>query len=465
MKRLLALMLCAVSLGVGAQTEYPYPYNPDGNNDGFINLSDLLDLLVLYNTEFSAGVLTTDSTSAIFYTGQMDFWDCASSCVSLTGNWKVLDKDLVGAYKYEISSNTPNDIVWLNTSFRSTGEAVACYTGSWGGTTVDYKELWQCYCQTRTREDIDEINLCEGSEDECGVCNGPGAVYECGCTDIPEGDCDCDGNQLDAIGICGGDCLEDADGDGVCDPVLGPCEGEDFITYHGVDYEIIETADGRCWFAEDLKASSFSSGEDIFMVPSCSQWPKEDGPLDNQYCCYEKTPAAIDPLSFDYVNFCNSGSAYTWSEEYGSGFYYNHAVVDTDLNICPETWHVPSQAEWMNLSASYGSPFEGALALLPATFASENHCDEDEPAPDFDYGTSGMDLNARGYIVDFYGTWRPFGGIGSWWCQPLELGVFDSRGLTVGLGACGYNEQDWMLLPASQDFYGSGRIRCIKDSE
>jgi hypothetical protein len=32
-----------------------------------------------------------------------------------------------------------------------------------------------------------------------------------------EGDCDCDGNQLDALGICGGDCEADEDGNGVCD--------------------------------------------------------------------------------------------------------------------------------------------------------------------------------------------------------------------------------------------------------
>ena len=28
---------------------------------------------------------------------------------------------------------------------------------------------------------------------------------------IPEGDCDCEGNQLDALGVCGGQCAEDAD--------------------------------------------------------------------------------------------------------------------------------------------------------------------------------------------------------------------------------------------------------------
>ena len=45
-------------------------------------------------------------------------------------------------------------------------------------------------------------------EDDCGVCGGSG---------IAASDCDCDGNQLDAIGVCGGDCTLDSDDDGVCD--------------------------------------------------------------------------------------------------------------------------------------------------------------------------------------------------------------------------------------------------------
>ena len=49
--------------------------------------------------------------------------------------------------------------------------------------------------------------------DECGVCGGDG---------IPVGDCDCDGNQLDALGVCGGPCLADVDGDGVCDDLEVP---------------------------------------------------------------------------------------------------------------------------------------------------------------------------------------------------------------------------------------------------
>ncbi len=63
----------------------------------------------------------------------------------------------------------------------------------------------------------DDIDPCVGLTDACGICNGPGEIYACGCTEIPEGDCDCDGNQLDALGICGGDCAGDADEDGICD--------------------------------------------------------------------------------------------------------------------------------------------------------------------------------------------------------------------------------------------------------
>ena len=70
----------------------------------------------------------------------------------------------------------------------------------------------------------DENDDCVGELDACGFCNGPGAILDCGCSALPEGDCDCDGNQLDALGICGGNCTSDLDGDGICDD-LDDCVG------------------------------------------------------------------------------------------------------------------------------------------------------------------------------------------------------------------------------------------------
>ena len=41
----------------------------------------------------------------------------------------------------------------------------------------------------------DDVDECVGMFDSCGVCNGQGAIYDCGCSDIPEGDCDCNGTS------------------------------------------------------------------------------------------------------------------------------------------------------------------------------------------------------------------------------------------------------------------------------
>ena len=63
----------------------------------------------------------------------------------------------------------------------------------------------------------DEVDDCIGVHDECGVCNGLGAIYECGCSEIPLGNCDCNGNTLDALGLCGGSCEADENNNGICD--------------------------------------------------------------------------------------------------------------------------------------------------------------------------------------------------------------------------------------------------------
>ena len=69
----------------------------------------------------------------------------------------------------------------------------------------------------------DDVDECVGDYDACGVCNGPGEIYACGCTELPEGACDCEGNLPESGLDCDGNCVNDADGDGICDEneVLG----------------------------------------------------------------------------------------------------------------------------------------------------------------------------------------------------------------------------------------------------
>ena len=379
MRYLFALLFAALSLNAVGQVEYPYPYNPDSDSDGFIGINDLLDLLSIYAEEFSAGVLATDSISAIYYTGEMDYWDCASSCVGLRGNWKILDHHLVGSYKPELASQGSN--IWLdfnNSPRASHGNYTYVpyiFTEIWEGrNTVPQVSEFTCFCQTRTRADIEDINLCEDLEDECSVCNGEGAVYECGCADMPEGDCDCDGNQIDAVGVCGGDCLEDLDGDGVCDPVLGPCEGQDFVSYNGYEYDIIETADERCWFAENLRTLMFSNGEEIQLSSQSNGigWSSLAG-SSGSVLNSQAGVRVID--SHSYIPLTDEES-----------FVYNFSSVIDESGLCPTDWHIPSKLEFNNLFDSYGGSLNAALSLK---------------APEIDgcnsviFNTSGLNIESR----------------------------------------------------------------------
>ena len=71
-----------------------------------------------------------------------------------------------------------------------------------------------------------------------------GDLYQCGCANIPQGDCDCNGNQLDALGICGGGCASDADGDGICDDIVQGCTYPEALNYA----ELAVLDDGTCSF-------------------------------------------------------------------------------------------------------------------------------------------------------------------------------------------------------------------------
>ena len=60
MKRFVAMVLCAVSLGAAAQSTITYPYNPDGNADALIGVTDLQDMLSVYGGAFSPSEIQID---------------------------------------------------------------------------------------------------------------------------------------------------------------------------------------------------------------------------------------------------------------------------------------------------------------------------------------------------------------------------------------------------------------------
>ncbi|MDA0907739.1 MAG: fibrobacter succinogenes major paralogous domain-containing protein [Bacteroidetes bacterium] len=406
MKHILTIICCFAVLSMSAQTDYPFPWNPDADLDGWVSTEDLLQLLTVFGTQFEPDTWETDSISAaVVLEGNHNYFQCQSYCNDIEGNWRMADLDAFGRH-FDLASSV-SAYFWVNGNDKLNSSDFAYDTYQLYGPTGDmanvsvsnfsqakkcmcyilanpalefslYDEcgvlhgpgaIYECGCSERPEGDCDcngneidatgecggaclvdedgdgvcdDVDPCIGQLDECNICNGPGAIYECGCTEIPVSNCDCDGNQFDAIGVCGGDCLEDADGDGECDLYpAGPCEYEETLTYHDEQYAIIEIGD-QCWFAENLRTSQYSDGSNI-ITGSFDLW--EDNFLVSAVCQPHPTQVSL------------------------TGYYYNWVAANYGLlvegkNVCPVGWHVPTVEDFTQLESYLGSNSGGKLRMV-----------------------------------------------------------------------------------------------------
>ena len=148
--------------------------------------------------------------------------DCGGSCTEDTDQDGICDDvdACIGQYDACGVCNGVGDIFQCGCNNIPEGECDC------NGNQLDVVGVCGGSCTEDTDQDgiCDDIDPCVGSLDACGICNGPGAILDCGCSSLPAGDCDCDGNQLDALGNCGGPCSADLDQDGICDDI-DPCVG------------------------------------------------------------------------------------------------------------------------------------------------------------------------------------------------------------------------------------------------
>ena len=180
MKHFALILLAALTWSVNAQITYPY--NPDGNGDQFIATVDLQDFLVHYGQDFEPGELLVDSIPLSAYLEAMEA--------------------LILANAMPAGTNPGQFLRWNGDAWELVMPKVGCTLPE----ACNYDETAHVLLES----------MCV-LPDACGVCGGPGALYDCGCSDIPEGECDCDGNVVDSLGVCGGTCEADEDGDGICD--------------------------------------------------------------------------------------------------------------------------------------------------------------------------------------------------------------------------------------------------------
>ena len=443
---LTTITLWALSLGVYAQLEVPVPYNPDGNADGFITLPDLLDFLALYGGEYSPEALATDSSSAIIHMGQGDYFDCASWCAELEGNWKVMDEILVGRYKDQIQTMTSNNATWMDRRSIDPNNyeyAPVLQPDNWSVSRSVMHLPVNCICQTRVIQPIViQSGPCQGNVDLCGICDGPGPVYECGCFEIPEGACDCEGNQLDALGVCGGDCLGDFDGDGICDYAgEGPCDGLDVLTYQGVDYDIVEIG-GRCWFADNLAATHYQDGT---VIP-------------------DTTAAGFISLGIQFLGAYRDYGA----SAPGGGYSYNWYALQSNGGVCPSGWHVPSKQEFQDMIDSV-YVMDNALSGWPGVQYSLKDTDtfDGDNATGFtatpSYHTRGRYISTSSSNDDGLGYLQTRALY--WTTTPSEVNhsvYFQIYAGDVSMGATSFISSGTQSVNDRDNGYD---VRCIKDAE
>ena len=309
MKQLLALLFFIPSLCLAQSVTLPY--NPDANADSTIGAPDLLEFLPLFGEPFSPSSILIDGMALNQYITMLE-----SVSDTLSGDSTLMPM---------ISGTTPGELlIWDGTSWTLLQpgdelQSLVIQNGipTWTGLVAGCTDPNACnYESTNT---VSLPGACT-YPDECGICGGPGAVYECGCEELPEGACDCDGGEVcsspitfhvdvsnleltdgDVIyltgsfdGWCGG-ChpMEDEDGDGVWTTTIYLWNGIQEYKFNlnaWADQEYL-SSDEACTMTTDIYVNRYIEvqGEpmtlDTVCWGSCATCAELDSIPDTEWTC------------------------------------------------------------------------------------------------------------------------------------------------------------------------------------
>ena len=115
--------------------------------------------------------------------------------------------------------------------------------------------------------------------------------------------------------------------DGSCLQLIG-CTENSSLDYHGYNYQLT-TIGSQCWFRENLRATLYANGDQIFNLQDGYEWRTAD------YGAW-----------VNYVNNPSNGEIF--------GKLYNWYAVDDDRGLCPNGWHVPTDEDFQILESHLG---------------------------------------------------------------------------------------------------------------
>ena len=101
----------------------------------------------------------------------------------------------------------------------------------------------------------------------------------------------------------------------------------------------------QTWMTENLNVSTFRNGDPIPEVKTQEEWERAGENKQPAWCYYNNDPA--------------NGAKY--------GKLYNWYAVNDPRGLAPFGWHVPNDAEWMELISLYGGIHEAGIHLKSTT--------------------------------------------------------------------------------------------------
>ena len=175
---------------VTAQTETAnFPYNPDSDGDGLIGVSDLVNLLGYYETQFNVSAqLNSDSTSAIFFpvdwSSTKARTKCEAICASLPGPWHIMSSsgfaehfnviaDSIGVvgerlfWQLDYGALREFDDLEMYPANKFIVNSVGNESGY--GENVNRMSSCRCLCELRQRPRV-EYDFCEGDMGSISTC-------------------------------------------------------------------------------------------------------------------------------------------------------------------------------------------------------------------------------------------------------------------------------------------------------
>jgi len=220
--------------------------------------------------------------------------------------------------------------------------------------------------------------------------------------------------------------------------------------YEGNIYKTVKIGN-QWWMAENLKTAHFDDGTEIPLVESNNEWSNLDY-SDKAYCYYDN--------SLENVNIY--GALYTWAAAM-------NGATTSELNpsdvqgICPCNWHLPSDAEWIELEMQLGMSFSQADAF---GWRGTNEGDKMKTTSGWYNGGNGSNSSGFSALSGGQRTIESFRGI-------TELTIFWSSTEYINITYLAFNrtlsyQNSGVGWFRAQHFYGYPKnygfsVRCVKD--